>query len=81
LPFAGPSVVITHHAPHPMSLPDGFDLAHCYASDPSRLIQYRQPDLGIHGHLHGRLDYRIGATRIVCNATRAGTSTRRRRER
>jgi len=68
-PFAGPTVVVTHHAPHPLSLPSGeFDLAHCYASDLSRFIQDRQADLWVHGHLHSRSDYRIGATRIVCNA-------------
>ncbi len=69
LPFAGPTVVVTHHAPHQMSLPSpDFDLAHCYASDLSRLIEDRQPNLWVHGHLHSRSDYRIGATRIVCNA-------------
>ena len=57
LPFAGPTVVVTHHAPHLTSLPGGFDLAHCYASDLSRLIQDRQPDLWVHGHLHSRSDY------------------------
>ena len=67
-PFAGPTIVVTHHAPHPMSLPDIFDLAHCNASDLSRLIHDRQPDLWGHNHLHGRSDYRIGATRVVCNA-------------
>ena len=67
-PHAGPTVVVTHHAPHPASLPaPGFDLAHCYASDLSPLIDARQPDLWVHGHLHSRADYRIGATRIVCN--------------
>ena len=67
-PHAGPTVVVTHHAPHPASLPaPGFDLAHCYASDLSPLIEARQPDLWVHGHLHSRADYRIGATRIVCN--------------
>ena len=69
LPCAGPSVVVTHHAPHPASLPSpDFDLAHCYASDLSRLIRDRQPDLWVHGHLHSRSYYRIGATRVVCNA-------------
>ena len=68
LPHAGPSVVVTHHAPHPTSLPTpGFDLAHCYASDMTDLIEARQSNLWVHGHLHGRADYRIGATRIVCN--------------
>ena len=67
--FAGPSVVVTHHAPHPASLPaPDFDLAHCYASDLSRLIHDRQPDLWVHGHLHSRSDYLVGATRVVCNA-------------
>jgi len=69
LPHAGPTVVVTHHAPHPVSLPSpGFDLAHCYASDLSGLILDRQPDLWVHGHLHSRSDYAVGRTRIVCNA-------------
>jgi predicted phosphohydrolase len=67
LPNAGPTVVVTHHAPHADSLPPGFDLAHCYASDLSRLIQDRQPNLWVHGHVHNRVDYRLGITRIVCN--------------
>ena len=67
-PHAGPTVVVTHHAPHPASLPaPGFELAHCYASDLSPLIDARQPHLWVHGHLHSRADYRIGATRIVSN--------------
>ena len=67
-PFSGPTVVVTHHAPHPLSLPPGgFALAHCYASDLGRMIRDRQPPLWIHGHIHSRADYRIGATRIVCN--------------
>jgi len=56
LPFAGPTVVVTHHAPHPTSLPTD-DLAHCYASDMSHLMQDRQPDLWVHGHIHSRADY------------------------
>lgn len=69
-PFAGPSVVVTHHAPHPSCLPggDGFDLAWCYASDMSGLIEERRPDLWIHGHVHGRRDLDVGGTRIVLNA-------------
>ena len=67
-PHVGPSVVVTHHAPHPDSLPHGLDLANCYASDLSRLIHDRQPSLWVHGHVHARADYRLGATRVVCNA-------------
>ena len=67
-PHAGPTVVVTHHAPHPASLPDPHaDLNWCYASDLSDLIAARAPDLWIHGHVHVRRDYRVGATRIVCN--------------
>jgi 3',5'-cyclic AMP phosphodiesterase CpdA len=67
-PFDGPSVVVTHHAPHPASLWDPHaDLRWCYASDLSDLIHARAPDLWVHGHVHARRDYRLGATRIVCN--------------
>ena len=67
LPHAGPTVVVTHHAPHADSLPPGLDPAHCYGSDLSRLIHDRQPVLWVHGHVHNRVDYRLGITRIVCN--------------
>jgi predicted phosphodiesterase len=68
-PSALPTVVTTHHAPHLHSLPDAnMDLRWCYASNLGGLIDRRQPDLWIHGHLHSRSDYWIGATRIVCNA-------------
>lgn len=67
-PRAGPTVVVTHHAPHPASLPDAaMDLRWCYASDLGGLIDHGRPDLWVHGHLHDRADYRLGATRIVCN--------------
>ena len=64
----GPTVVVTHHAPHSTSLPDPHaDLSWCYASDLSDLILARGPDLWIHGHVHVAADYRIGLTRVVCN--------------
>ena len=67
-PHVGPTVVVTHHAPHPASLPDPHaDLNWCYASDLSGLIAARTPDLWVHGHVHARLDYRVGPTRIVFN--------------
>ena len=64
----GPTVVVTHHAPHPDSLPNEHeDLAWCYASDLSGLIVDRGPDLWIHGHVHTVSNYRCGRTRILCN--------------
>ncbi|WP_419951606.1 metallophosphoesterase [Methylobacterium sp.] len=65
----GPTVVVTHHAPHPASLPRAdADLRWCDASDLSDLIQDRGPDVWIHGHVHHASDYRVGRTRVVCNA-------------
>lgn len=70
VPFEGPKVMVSHHAPHPNSLHSdriGY-LDHCYASDLSAILQRPEaPDLWIHGHIHKRSDYRIGKTRIVAN--------------
>lgn len=65
----GPTVVVTHHAPHPDSLPSRHaHLAWCDASDLTDLIERSEPDLWVHGHVHRHADYRVGRTRIVCNA-------------
>lgn len=69
-PFDGPTVVVTHHAPHPKSLRselfrDATDGS--FASDLEPLILAHQPEAWIHGHVHHRWDYRLGRTRIVCN--------------
>ncbi|KQP91935.1 metallophosphoesterase [Methylobacterium sp. Leaf117] len=65
----GPTVVVTHHAPHPESLhSQAEDLRWCYASDLTDLILDRRPDLWVHGHIHHASDYVVGRTRVVCNA-------------
>lgn len=69
-PFDGPTVVVSHHAPHPMSIAARFvgnPLNAAFASDLTELIERHQPALWIHGHMHDSSDYRLGATRIVCN--------------
>jgi len=69
-PFAGPTIVVTHHAPHPGSVHPRFGtdpLNAAFASDLSELIARRQPELWVHGHTHCSFDYRAGRTRIVCN--------------
>lgn len=38
-----------------------------YASNLEALIEARGPALWVHGHIHTSSDFRIGATRIVCN--------------
>jgi predicted phosphohydrolase len=68
VPHDGPTVVVTHHAPHPDSLPNPHaDLRWCYASDLRDLIHARGPDVWVHGHVHHAIDYRTGPTRIVSN--------------
>lgn len=68
-PFDGPTVVVTHHAPTPLSLSDENDtLAHCYASDLTWLIERHAPALWVHGHVHGRVDVQVDNTRVLANA-------------
>lgn len=69
-PFAGSTVVVTHHAPHERSIPKRFQkdlLSACFASDLSTLIKSGKPNLWIHGHVHHSFDYRVGRTRIISN--------------
>lgn len=84
-PHAGPTVVVTHHAPSIQSIAPRFraDLATAaYASNLEPLIEEHQPALWIHGHTHVACDYHIGATRVVANPKgypgEAGTGFRQR---
>ncbi|MGQ3052399.1 MAG: metallophosphoesterase [Roseateles sp.] len=68
-PFSGPTVVVTHHAPHRGSL------AQRYADDwasgafvnelPEAIFEV--PVLFVHGHTHQSFDYRVRSCRVVCN--------------
>jgi len=69
-PWAGKTVVMTHHAPSYQSCrgrylhsPSNF----LYASNLDDLIEGYAPDIWVHGHIHEPLDYTIGSTRILCN--------------
>lgn len=69
-PFNGPTVVVTHHAPSRRSIPPRYAedrTSAAYASDLEWLILEGRPDVWIHGHIHSSQDYRIGATRVLCN--------------
>ncbi|RVA80063.1 metallophosphoesterase, partial [Mesorhizobium sp. M7A.F.Ca.CA.001.11.2.1] len=64
------TVVVTHHLPHPWSIPPRFksDLLNAaFASDLSNVIEDGHPALWVHGHTHDSCEYRIGSTRIICN--------------
>ncbi|HNQ56870.1 MAG TPA: metallophosphoesterase [Candidatus Desulfobacillus denitrificans] len=69
-PHAGPTVVVTHHAPSPQSIPlrfAGSPLNANFVSDAEWLLQGRRARLWIHGHLHDSFDYEVDGTRVVCN--------------
>jgi predicted phosphodiesterase len=69
-PHAGPTVVITHHAPSPRSIHPRFagsTLNACFASDAEHLIGTPRAGWWIHGHTHDSFDYRLHGTRVVCN--------------
>ncbi|MDX7952290.1 metallophosphoesterase [Lichenihabitans sp. Uapishka_5] len=66
--FDGPTVVVTHHAPHARSLMvQHDDLNPCYASDLEWLMVKHAPALWVHGHVHVPSDYVVDQTRVVCN--------------
>lgn len=65
-----PQVVVSHHAPHRLSIAPQFarDLVSAgFVSDLSELIVRYQPVLWVHGHTHVSFDYRVGATNLRCN--------------
>lgn len=69
-PHAGPTVVITHHAPSPRSVHPRFAgsaLNACFVSDLERLVRGDRVRLWIHGHTHDSFDYLLNGTRVVCN--------------
>ena len=75
-PFAGPTVVVSHHAVHWDSIHPQFrsDLVTgAFVSDLSELIETYQPTLWVHGHVHNSSDYLVGKTRVLCNPHGYGT--------
>jgi Icc-related predicted phosphoesterase len=69
-PHDGPTVVVTHHAPHEKSVATRYNrspLTGAFVSDLSPLIKAHRPALWVHGHTHTSFDYLVGTTRIICN--------------
>ena len=69
-PFAGKTVVITHHAPSLQSLQKRFrndPVSTAFGEDLDAFIQKHAPDLWIHGHTHHCADYSIGSCRVMSN--------------
>jgi Icc-related predicted phosphoesterase len=71
-PFAGPTVVVTHHAPHWNSVQTNHPyqsdlLTAAFVSDLSGVLVHG-PNLWLHGHVHHSNDYRVGRTRVISNS-------------
>jgi predicted phosphodiesterase len=69
-PFAGPTVVVTHHAPSLESLSQRYKrdpLSPAFASHLDELVAASGAALWIHGHTHHNVDYTVGATRVIAN--------------
>jgi predicted phosphodiesterase len=67
---AGPTVVITHHAPSRRSIHPRFadsPMNSCFVSDAEHLIDGSRVRLWIHGHTHDSFDYFVNGTRVLCN--------------
>jgi predicted phosphodiesterase len=65
---ATPTVVVTHHGPHPASIHERFagsPINGAFVSELAELVE--QADLWLHGHVHDSFDYRVGRCRVVSN--------------
>jgi len=66
--YDGKTVVITHHAPHPLSVHPryaGDPTNAAFASDLTELLQLA--DIWLHGHVHDSFDYKVAGCRVVAN--------------
>ena len=69
-PHAGPTVVVTHHAPSLRSIHPRFSdslLNACFVSDAERLVGANRAQWWIHGRTHDSFDYVLNGTRVICN--------------
>jgi len=67
-PFAGETVVVTHHAPTPFSSPQqyiGGELSPCFASNLDNFVTASGANIWVHGHTHSNADMSLGRTRLV----------------
>nr|WP_250808479.1 metallophosphoesterase [Neorhizobium tomejilense] len=72
VPHPGPTVVVTHHCPHYMSIAKKYSgdiLNAAFTSDFDKEIREFQPEFWIHGHTHTNFDYTApgSKTRVICN--------------
>ena len=66
--YDGKTVVVTHHAPHPLSVHPRYagDATNAaFASDLTELLQ--MADVWMHGHVHDSFSYAVGGCRVFAN--------------
>jgi Icc-related predicted phosphoesterase len=64
------TIVVTHHAPSPLSIRAihaGSPLNAAFVSDLDEMIAGSRVALWVHGHTHDNVDYKIARTRILSN--------------
>ena len=64
-------VVVTHHGPSMLSVPEQFKqniISAAFTSNLDELVEGSGAALWVHGHSHGFCDYQIGNTRVICNS-------------
>lgn len=68
-PFAGPTMVVTHHAPHRGSLSARYANDWASGAFVTELSDafFNVPVLWVHGHTHQQFDYWVRSCRVVCN--------------
>jgi len=69
-PYAGKTVVVTHHPPHPRCnhpAHSGSPLSPAFVSDLGWLIEKHTPDVWISGHTHSSYRFQIGKTLMLSN--------------
>lgn len=70
VPHDGPTVVVTHHLPHPLCIGAQFKgdrLNSAYMSNLDEHIEKYDIDVWCHGHTHDNVDVEVHGTRILCN--------------
>lgn len=70
VPHDGPTVVVTHHLPHPLCVAGAFrtdKLNPAYMTNLDQYIEEYDIDVWCHGHTHDNVDVTVHGTRILCN--------------
>lgn len=70
VPHDGPTVVVTHHLPHPLCVDANFRthvLNPAYMTNLDMYIEEYDIAVWCHGHTHSNVDVEVHGTRILCN--------------